>query len=147
MALIVRMPDNPAMMPLSEATELRKLALEALLEPDSNKKVSFTQWIHEQAATIFIALEITHSEPHGVPGCPLRPELRSHLDVPKRSPFTTNGLAALLHAVTHIEFNAINLGKGTHTEELFNLRSVASRERLVAGCTRPRLANLCASFA
>ena len=94
---------------IPEATELRKLALEALLEPDSNKKVSFTQWIHEQAATIFIALEITHSEPHGVPGCPLRPELRSHLDVPKRSPFTTNGLAALLHAVTHIEFNAINL--------------------------------------
>jgi uncharacterized ferritin-like protein (DUF455 family) len=29
--------------------------------------------------------------------------------VPKRSPFTKQGLAALLHAVTHIEFNAINL--------------------------------------
>ena len=29
--------------------------------------------------------------------------------MPKRSPFTTEGLAALLHAVTHIEFNAINL--------------------------------------
>ena len=44
-----------------------------------------------------------------MPGCPAKPELRSHLDVPKRSPFTTEGLAALLHAVTHIEFNAINL--------------------------------------
>ena len=44
-----------------------------------------------------------------MPGCPERPELRSHLDVPKRSPFTAEGLAALLHAVTHIEFNAINL--------------------------------------
>lgn len=44
-----------------------------------------------------------------MPGCPARPELRSHLNVPKRSPFTTEGLAALLHAVTHIEFNAINL--------------------------------------
>lgn len=32
-----------------------------------------------------------------------------HLDVAKRSPFTTDGLAALLHAVAHIEFNAINL--------------------------------------
>ena len=29
--------------------------------------------------------------------------------MPKRSPFTRPGLAALLHAVTHIEFNAINL--------------------------------------
>ena len=45
--------------------------------------------------------------PAGLPGCPARPELRSHLDVPKRSPFTPQGLAALLHAVTHIEFNAI----------------------------------------
>ena len=51
-------------------------------------------------------------EPDGkpqIPGCPPKPELRSHLDVPKRSAFTTEGLAALLHAVTHIEFNAINL--------------------------------------
>jgi len=29
--------------------------------------------------------------------------------MPRRSPFTPDGLAALLHAVTHIEFNAINL--------------------------------------
>jgi uncharacterized ferritin-like protein (DUF455 family) len=29
--------------------------------------------------------------------------------VPQRSPFTTEGRAALLHAVAHIEFNAINL--------------------------------------
>ena len=48
-------------------------------------------------------------EPADLPGCPARPQLRSHLDVPKRSPFTPEGLAALLHAVTHIEFNAINL--------------------------------------
>ena len=47
--------------------------------------------------------------PAGLPGCPARPELCSHLKIPKRSPFTADGLAALLHAVTHIEFNAINL--------------------------------------
>jgi len=44
-----------------------------------------------------------------LPGCPARPPLRSHLELPRRSPFTPQGLAALLHAVTHIEFNAINL--------------------------------------
>jgi uncharacterized ferritin-like protein (DUF455 family) len=47
--------------------------------------------------------------PAGLPGCPARPQLCSHLQIPKRSPFTADGLAALLHAVTHIEFNAINL--------------------------------------
>ena len=47
--------------------------------------------------------------PVGLPGCPARPELRAHLNAPKRSPFTSQGLAALLHAVAHIEFNAINL--------------------------------------
>ena len=89
--------------------ELRKLALEALLEPNSDKKVALAQWIRARAATLLIVPEATFDEPIGVPGCPPRPELRSHLDVPKRSPFTNEGLAALLHAVTHIEFNAINL--------------------------------------
>ena len=92
-----------------EAPELRKLALEALLEPDSGKKVALCQWIRAQAATLLRATNITYPEPVGLPGCPAKPDLRSHLDVPKRSPFTTEGLAALLHAVTHIEFNAINL--------------------------------------
>ena len=97
------------MMTLTDAPELRKLAIEALLEPDSNQKVALTQWTHEQVATFLIATDLTFEEPNGVPGCPARPELRSHLDVPKRSPFTTEGLAALLHAVTHIEFNAIKI--------------------------------------
>ena len=109
MVLIVRMPDNPAMTTTSDPPELRKLALEALLEPDSGKKVALCQWIRAQAATLLIATDITYPEPVGLPGCPAKPDLRSHLDVPKRSPFTTEGLAALLHAVTHIEFNAINL--------------------------------------
>ena len=92
-----------------DALELRKLALEAILEPDSGKKVALAQSIRAQAAILFIASDCVYQEPVGVPGCPARPELRSHLNVPKRSPFTTEGLAALLHAVTHIEFNAINL--------------------------------------
>jgi uncharacterized ferritin-like protein (DUF455 family) len=89
--------------------ELRELALQALTEQNAEKKVALAHIAFGQAATISIAPEITHHKPANVPGCPDRPELRSHLDVPKRSPFTTEGLAALLHAVTHIEFNAINL--------------------------------------
>ncbi len=43
------------------------------------------------------------------PGRPARPELVLPSNVPKRRLGTKAGLAALIHAVTHIEFNAINL--------------------------------------
>ncbi|MHB1248724.1 MAG: ferritin-like domain-containing protein, partial [Polaromonas sp.] len=89
--------------------ELRQLALQALREPYPQQKVLLALDLRAQAATILIANTADFQEPTGLPGCPARPELRSHLDVPKRSPFTPQGLAALLHAVTHIEFNAINL--------------------------------------
>ena len=90
-------------------TELRQLALQALAEPNFEQKVALAQVIRAQRATILVAIDAVLSAPAGLPGCPARPELRSHLDVPKRSPFTNEGLAALLHAVAHIEFNAINL--------------------------------------
>ncbi|MFZ5547654.1 MAG: ferritin-like domain-containing protein [Pseudomonadota bacterium] len=44
-----------------------------------------------------------------VPGRPDRPRLVAPEQVPRRTPFTPEGRAALLHAVCHIEFNAINL--------------------------------------
>ena len=91
------------------APELRELALHAFLEQNLDRKVAVAHYIRAQAAIILIAPSNSYSARHDVPGCPEKPELRSHLDVPKRSPFTTEGLAALLHAVTHIEFNAINL--------------------------------------
>ena len=91
------------------AAELRQLALQALLVPDIEQKVLLAQALYAQAAIVSIAPEALLQAPAGLPGCPARPELRTHLDVPKRSPFTPEGLAALLHAVTHIEFNAINL--------------------------------------
>ena len=101
--------DNPAMTATPAPPELRQQALQALMEPDPQKKVLLTQSLWAQAATLSIASHDRLEAPAGLPGCPARPELRSHLDVPKRSPFTPQGLAALLHAVTHIEFNAINL--------------------------------------
>ncbi|MDB5889267.1 MAG: hypothetical protein JWP47_98 [Polaromonas sp.] len=90
-------------------TELRRAALAALCEPDFERKVALAQHMQEVLATFSIANNDLIAEPCGVPGQPSQPELRAHLDVPKRSPHTPQGLAALLHAVTHIEFNAINL--------------------------------------
>ena len=48
-------------------------------------------------------------EPIGAPGRPLRPRLVMPRDVPQRGLGTGEGRAALVHAVAHIEFNAINL--------------------------------------
>ena len=93
----------------SPPAELRQLALRALLESDPAQKVLVARQAMAQSGTLALAADAELQAPAGLPGCPQRPELRSHLDVPKRSPFTREGLAALLHAVTHIEFNAINL--------------------------------------
>jgi uncharacterized ferritin-like protein (DUF455 family) len=101
--------DNSPMTTTPPPAELRQQALQALLQADSGQKVLLAQALYRQAATILIATDLPLQATGGLPGCPQKPELRSHLDVPKRSPFTHEGLAALLHAVTHIEFNAINL--------------------------------------
>jgi uncharacterized ferritin-like protein (DUF455 family) len=47
--------------------------------------------------------------PIGEPGRPVRPELVAPETVPDRRLSASDGHAALLHAIAHIEFNAINL--------------------------------------
>ncbi len=44
-----------------------------------------------------------------LPGRPALPRLIAPAEVPQRSPYTVEGRAALVHAICHIEFNAINL--------------------------------------
>jgi uncharacterized ferritin-like protein (DUF455 family) len=53
-------------------------------------------------------LEVLH-EPAGLPGRPLRPELVDARLLPRRGMGSAQGRAILLHALAHIEFNAINL--------------------------------------
>ena len=48
-------------------------------------------------------------EPPGIPGRPARPEMVGHTAIKQRSLKSPEGLAALMHALAHIEFNAINL--------------------------------------
>lgn len=48
-------------------------------------------------------------EPIGAPGRPARPELVNARQVPQRGLGSDEGRAALVHAIAHIEFNAINL--------------------------------------
>lgn len=88
--------------------ELRALALAALALADPAAKVRATQALHAQAQYLPIAGRAP-LPPAVLPGRPERPELVHPARVPRRSPFKPEGLAALLHAIAHIEFNAINL--------------------------------------
>ena len=54
-------------------------------------------------------VEIGRADPPLHPARPKQPELRSPRDVPHRKPGTPEGRIALLHAVAHIELNAVDL--------------------------------------
>src|SRR5688572_25716024 len=88
---------------------LRALAALRLADPD--RKVAATRALatSDDLADIGgIAVRSTGDD-DGVPGRPERPLRVAATEVPRRSPFTTEGRAALIHSICHIEFNAINL--------------------------------------
>lgn len=90
--------------------ELRCLALDALAEPDTARKLANveTGWALAIAGCEADAtLRLSPALP--LPGRPALPRLVDPAALPRRSPFTLEGRAALLHAVAHIEFNAVNL--------------------------------------
>lgn len=91
--------------------ELRSASLHWLSETCINAKVQgvlalFQAW-RDGAITLCANDALTIGHP--VPGRPARPELVSPLQVKHRSMRTVEGRAALIHALAHIEFNAINL--------------------------------------
>ncbi len=93
------------------APELRARALQCLLARDPAAKVAAvaamsTAWLEGSLAID----EDGALDPDGsVPGRPARPELVAPLLVGRRSMATTEGRAMLIHALAHIEFNAMNL--------------------------------------
>lgn len=88
--------------------ELRQCALQALCTADPVEKAAQAAALLGCAASLSIA-EQAPCTTQPIPGRPVRPELIHPSQVARRSPFKPEGLAALLHAITHIEFNAINL--------------------------------------
>ncbi|WP_298830251.1 ferritin-like domain-containing protein [uncultured Piscinibacter sp.] len=88
--------------------ELRREALALLQIADPMEKADATRTLSERAG-LGVDADVLLAEPDGLPGRPVRPHLVPPKDVPTRSPFTVEGRAALLHAIAHIEFNAINL--------------------------------------
>ncbi|WP_422843370.1 ferritin-like domain-containing protein [Acidovorax sp. M2(2025)] len=91
--------------------ELRHRALQVLCLADPEQKAAATLDLQAQAAMLSIAegaLDLPAGLP-ALPGHPERPALLHHTDVARRSPATPLGRAVLIHAIAHIEFNAINL--------------------------------------
>jgi len=91
--------------------ELRQAALTWLTERDAFGKAAGVRRLAEdwRAGRLSLDTVIALSEQPGIPGCPDKPELVSPLAVKRRSMITPEGRAVLIHALVHIEFNAINL--------------------------------------
>lgn len=86
--------------------DLRAQARELLLCRDPGTKAALTRQL---ACDAPLDASAVLAEPPGVPGRPARPALVHVNALQRRSVATPQGRAVLLHALAHIEFNAINL--------------------------------------
>ncbi|HZW12424.1 MAG TPA: ferritin-like domain-containing protein [Noviherbaspirillum sp.] len=93
------------------SAELRDAALYWLCEPEADCKARGVKALAMAWNGGKLGLDtgavLAPSAP--IPGRPQRPELVPPLAVKHRSMRTTEGRAAMIHALAHIEFNAINL--------------------------------------
>jgi uncharacterized ferritin-like protein (DUF455 family) len=96
---------------LSTPTELRLAALHWLAEGDVAAKCAGVRELARcwSDGRLALAADARLACALPVPGHPARPELVAPRDVPRRAMHTPEGRAAMVHAMAHIEFNAINL--------------------------------------
>jgi uncharacterized ferritin-like protein (DUF455 family) len=92
--------------------ELRRRALQVLCMGEPSDKASGARALAREAAALSVASQAPEPA-QALPGRPARPHLIHPARVARRSPTRPEGLAALLHAIVHIEFNAINLALDT----------------------------------
>ncbi|MDX5349799.1 MAG: ferritin-like domain-containing protein [Paracoccaceae bacterium] len=91
---------------------LAEMAVEVLTTADGREKTALGR---RHAAAWFAAraagqpIPVGQATPPPRPARPERPELLAPRDVPRRRPGTEAGRIALLHAVAHIELNAVDL--------------------------------------
>ncbi|MCS6943916.1 MAG: ferritin-like domain-containing protein [Sutterellaceae bacterium] len=117
----------------AEVVTLRHAALAALRTCDPHAKLAAVRSLPSAP----VGADEAIAEPPGVPGRPQRPILVPPQRVPRRGVHTRAGRAALLHALAHIEFNAINLAldaiwrfSGLPDEFYLDWRRVAQEEAL-----------------
>lgn len=105
------LPEQRACATAALPGELRACALACLLETDPAAKVTA---VAAMAAAARAGLcrpdpSVVLSAPTGIPGRPDKPALVLPSALGRRSMATAEGRAMLVHALAHIEFNAINL--------------------------------------
>ncbi len=93
-------------------TTLAQMAVEVLTTADGREKTALSRrhaqtWFAARAAGQDIA--VGKGAPPLQPARPDRPELLDPRDVPRRRPGSPQGRLAILHAVAHIELNAVDL--------------------------------------
>lgn len=91
---------------------LREMAVEVLTTADAHEKCALSRahaatWAAARKAGT--APDIGTASPPLQPARPAHPELLSPRDVPMRKPGTLEGRLAMLHAIAHIELNAVDL--------------------------------------
>ncbi len=93
-------------------TSLAEMAVQVLTTADGRAKTALA---HAHAATWRASraagtpLPIGTAIPPDTPARPAKPELLAPRDMPRRRPGSPTGRIALLHAVAHIELNAVDL--------------------------------------
>jgi uncharacterized ferritin-like protein (DUF455 family) len=130
--------------------DLRRRAVELL---SIREPLAKAQAVREWAASITpdapLDTQAIIGEPLGLPGWPARPLLVPPSQLPQRSAFDAIGRAALLHAVAHIEYNAIALAldatwrfAGMPRAYYFDWARVAGEEALHFSLLQQHLASL-----
>jgi uncharacterized ferritin-like protein (DUF455 family) len=91
-------------------TDLHSRAYACLAADDPERKCAGTRETWALLGSGALAIDpAAHTVSLDAPGRPARPALVPPRDLPRRRLSTPEGRAALLHALAHIEFNAINL--------------------------------------
>ena len=95
-----------------QTATLTEMAVQVLTTADGRAKTALSRrhaaaWFAARAASN--PLTVGHTLPPAKPARPDHPPLLSPRDMPRRGPGTPAGRIALLHAVAHIELNAVDL--------------------------------------
>lgn len=98
---------------INQNLSLAERAAQVLNTADGHEKTALSrhhakEWFESRTGKREV-IEIGTASPPLHPARPEHPELLSPRDVPKRKPGTPAGRIALLHAVAHIELNAVDL--------------------------------------
>ena len=88
------------------STDLRQAVLAPLLAQNAVQKAELTLAL---PLDLPVDCRAVIADPSGIPGRPLQPVLVSHTSLKAKPLNTPEGRALLLHAVAHIELNAIDL--------------------------------------